>query len=133
MNNMPKYKLLYISLLRGILMFLLLSVLLVYALAQDAKFTASASPNVLRVGEQFNLIYSTDQEISELDPPDIENFELLGGPIQGHSRSVQSVNGKITTESTYQYTYFFRAVKEGKFTLAPAEAKIKNKTYRSNP
>ncbi|HJZ40263.1 MAG TPA: BatD family protein [Bacteroidales bacterium] len=132
MNNMPKYKLLYISLLRGILMFLLLSVLLVYALAQDAKFTASASPNVLRVGEQFNLIYSTDQEISELDPPDIENFELLGGPIQGHSRSVQSVNGKITTESTYQYTYFFRAVKEGKFTLAPAEAKIKNKIYRSN-
>jgi hypothetical protein len=101
-------------------------------LAQDVQFTASASPNVLRIGEQFNLTYTCNQELEELNLPEISNFELLGGPNQGHSQSVYSENGKITTISTWQYTYFLRAVKEGKFSIASASAKIKNKTYRSN-
>jgi hypothetical protein len=94
---------------------------------QETSLTATASPNVLRVGEQFNLVYTSDEEVSELKLPDIENIELLGGPSQGHSQSVYSVNGKITTSSTYQYTYFLRASKEGKFTINAATAKIKNK------
>ena len=101
--------------------------------AQDVQFTASVSPNVLRIGEQFNLTYTSNQELEELDLPEIRDFELLGGPSQGHSQSVYSANGKITTVSTWQYTYFFRAVKEGKFTIAPASGKIKNKTCHSNP
>jgi hypothetical protein len=99
---------------------------------QETSLTATASPNVLRVGEQFNLVYTSDEEVSELKLPDIENIELLGGPSQGHSQSVYSVNGKITTSSTYQYTYFLRASKEGKFTINAATAKIKNKAVRSN-
>ncbi len=100
--------------------------------AQEVQFTASAAPNVLRVGEQFNLTYTSDQEFDELNIPEIRDFELLGGPSQGHSQSVYNANGKITTTSTWQYTYFFRAVKEGKFTIGPASAKTKNKSYRSN-
>jgi hypothetical protein len=100
--------------------------------AQEVQFTASASPNVLRLGEQFNLTYTSNQELEGLNLPEIHDFELLGGPSQGHSQSVYSENGKITTVSTWQYTYFFRAVKEGKFAIAPILVKIKNKTYRSN-
>jgi hypothetical protein len=101
--------------------------------AQEVQFTASASPNVMRSGETFNLVYSSNEEISELSLPEISNFELLGGPSQGHSQSVYSVNGKITTSSTYQYTYFLRAVKAGKYTIPPANARIKSKSYQSNP
>ena len=100
--------------------------------AQDVQFNASVTPNVLRIGEQFNLTYTTNQELSEIDVPELRDFELLGGPSQGHSQSVFSENGKITTTSTWQYTYFFRAVKEGKFTIPSASAKIRNKTIRSN-
>jgi hypothetical protein len=100
--------------------------------AQELQFTASAAPNVLQVGEQFNLTYTADQELDEINVPEIRDFELLGGPSQGHSQSVYNANGKITTTSTWQYTYFFRAVKAGKFTIGPASAKFKNKTYRSN-
>lgn len=101
-------------------------------MAQEVQFTASVSPNVLRMGEQFTLTYTSDQELGEINVPEIRDFELLGGPSQGHSQSVYSENGKITTISSWNYTYFFRAVKEGKFTIQPASAKIKNKTYRSN-
>jgi len=101
--------------------------------AQDVKLTAAASPSAMRVGDQFNLTFTSDQEVTELELPDIEMAEILGGPSQGHSQSVYSVNGKITTSSTYQYTYFLRALKEGKFTIPAVTAKIKNKTYHSNP
>lgn len=100
--------------------------------AQEVEFTASASPNVMRTGDQFNLIFSSNQELEQLDLPEMPDFELLAGPSQGHSQSVYSANGKITTTSTWQYTYFLRALKEGKFTIPPASAKIKNKSYRSN-
>lgn len=116
-----------------ILVIAFLSVFIPAASCQDASLTASASPNVVRVGEQFNLMYTIDEELSELQLPKIENAELLGGPSQGHSQSVYSVNGKITTTSTYQYTYFLRATREGKFTIPPATGKLKNKMIKSNP
>lgn len=100
--------------------------------AQEVEFTATVSPDVLRVGEQFNLIYTANQELEELNLPEISDFELLAGPSQGHSRSVSNINGKITTVSTWQYTYFLRASKEGKFTIPAASVKIKGKIYKSN-
>jgi hypothetical protein len=101
--------------------------------AQEVEFTAVASPNVLKAGEQFNLIYSCNYELEEFDLPDVRDFDLLGGPSQGHSQNFSSINGKVTSSSTYQFTYFFRAVKEGKYTIAPASIKVRNKVYRSNP
>lgn len=115
------------------LQFFMLIILSGCIYAQDAEFTAVASPDVLRVGEQFNLIFTSNQEFESLELPDLKDFDLLGGPSQGHSQSVSSVSGKITTTSTYQYTYFLRAVKEGKFTIQPAAIKIKSKSIKSNP
>ncbi len=100
--------------------------------AQESKLTASVSPSVMRVGDQFNLTFTAEDEVSELQLPDVGNIEVLGGPRQGHSQSVYSVNGKITSTSTYQYTYFLRALKEGKFSIPAVTAKIKNKPVRSN-
>jgi hypothetical protein len=117
---------------RVILVLLVLSFLPCHVSSQDAKLTATASPNVMRVGDQFNLTFTSDQEVTELELPNMDAVEVLGGPNQGHSQSVYAVNGKITTSSTFQYTYFLRAVKEGKFTLPSVSAKIKNKACRSN-
>jgi hypothetical protein len=100
--------------------------------AQETKLTASVSPAVMRVGDQFNLTFTSEDEVSELQLPGIENVEILGGPRQGHSQSVYSVNGKITSTSTYQYTYFLRALKEGKFSIPSVTARIKNKPVKSN-
>jgi hypothetical protein len=112
--------------------FIFLMLLSVCLKAQQAEFTASASPDVLHVGEQFNLTFTSNQELTDLELPEIANFQLLGGPSQSHSQSVYSANGKITSTSTWQYTYFFQALKEGKYTIPPASARIKNKNYESN-
>ncbi len=101
--------------------------------AQESKLTASVSPSVMRVGDQFNLTFTSDQEVSELEIPPVDNIEIVGGPRQGHSQSVYSVNGKVTSSSTYQYTYFLKALKEGKFSIPSVTAHIKDKPVRSNP
>jgi hypothetical protein len=118
---------------RFILIIAIFSLLSACLTAQESKLTASVSPTVMRVGDQFNLTFTSEEEVSELELPGIENVEILGGPRQGHSQSVYSVNGKITSSSTYQYTYFLRAVKEGKFSIPAVTAKIKNKPVKSNP
>jgi hypothetical protein len=102
------------------------------AISQEVTVTATASPNVLRAGEQFNLIYTANQEITELELPPFDGVEVLGGPSQGRNQSISSVNGKITTSSTFQFTYFLRATREGKITIPAATLKIKNKSYRTN-
>lgn len=102
------------------------------AYSQEVEFSASVNPSAIRVGDQMNLIYTSNEQVSDLKVPDLDDFEFLGGPSQGHSQSITSVQGKITTTSTYQYTYFYRAVREGNFTIPAATARIKDKEYRSN-
>jgi len=100
--------------------------------AQDIKFTATAMPKVLRVGEQFQLVYEINKDVSELQIPELNDFQLLGGPSTSSSSSIQIINGKTTRSSKYTYTYYLSALKDGIYTIAPATAKIKKDTYKSN-
>lgn len=110
-------------------------VLLIIALgqlsAQDVKFTASAT-KVVRVGERFNLSYTSNQDISDLELPQIDGFTVLGGPYTSSSSSIQIINGQMTKSSTNTYTYTLQANKTGEFIIPPAKAKYKRKTYESN-
>ena len=100
--------------------------------AQDVPFIATAEPNVMRVGEQFTIQYESNQKIADIELPAFNDFQYLGGPSVGQSTQIESSPGKTYTKTTYTYTYYFRAVKEGKFSIAPATARIKNKSIQSN-
>ncbi len=101
--------------------------------SQEVQFTAEAAPSVVRVGEQFNLVFTSNEEFSDINLPEISGARFLGGPSTSQSQSVSAVNGKITSVSTFQYAYFFRAEKEGKFIIPAVTARIKGKVYSSNP
>lgn len=118
--------------MRTVKVIIMLSMLSGFIRAQEVRFTAEATPSVLRVGEQFNLTFTSNNELEGITLPPMSDFELLGGPSESVSQSVYSVNGRTTTSLVFQYTYFLRALKEGKFTVNPVAVKIKGKTYRSN-
>ena len=99
---------------------------------QDIEFKASASPRVLRAGEQFRLEYNINEKVNDLEIPSITDFQLIGGPSTSSSTSFQMINGKTTRSVQYAYTYYLRAMKEGTYTIAPAKARYKGKTYESN-
>ena len=105
--------------------FFILSLLngLIYLNAQDVKFTSYAQPAVLRVGEQFQLVYELNANPSELEIPELNDFRLLGGPSTSTSSSFQIINGKTTRSVNYSYTYYLQAINEGIFTIPPAKSK----------
>ncbi|MBN2273392.1 MAG: protein BatD [Bacteroidales bacterium] len=130
MNNQLK---LLVPVMRFVLLTMCLSVAQSVLLsAQEVQFTAVAEPNVLRVGEQFAVTYESTQKISDITLPEFSDFQFLGGPSMGQSTQIESSPGRTYTKTTYSYTYYFRAVKEGKYNIAPASAQLKNKQVQSN-
>jgi len=89
--------------------------------------------NVVAADEHFNVTFIVEGESS---PTDFEwnpgnDFQLLWGPQQGHSTSIQVINGKRTRSEQTTFTYVLKPVKEGKFTLPKATAKVKGKEISS--
>ncbi len=99
--------------------------------AQDVEFKATG-PKYVRVGEQFQLQYSVNKKIDDFTPPGFNNFDFLGGPMQGSSSQTTVINGKITRNQTYTFTYYLRAKEPGEFTFKPALAKYKGSDIESN-
>jgi len=99
--------------------------------AQDIQFTAS-SKNIVSVGEQFRLVFSLNNKPSSFKAPSLNGFDILMGPSTSSSSSIQIINGQVTRNVSYSYTYILYASKEGKFNIKPAEATVNGKTYKSN-
>ena len=113
--------------------YIFLFFLVIGARAQDTRFTMSA-PNAVENGQQFRLSFTLNERGSKLQlPPGLnDNFQILMGPSTGQSTSIQSVNGRTTTETTYSYTYILRAKNEGSFELRPASIEVDGKVVESN-
>jgi len=101
------------------------------AMADNIKFTMEG-PEAVSVGDQFRLSFTLNENGSDLQLPDLSNFDLLMGPTTSQSSSFQMINGKTTQSSSFSYMFVLRAKKEGKFTIRPASIKVNGKIYESN-
>ncbi len=109
---------------------------LVSAIAASAQTDIKVQThNVVAADEQFNVTFIIEGESKPADfawePGD--DFQLLWGPQQGRSTSVQMINGKTTKSVQTTYSYVLRPVKAGKFTIARASAKVKGQDIYSDP
>lgn len=92
------------------------------------------APNVVAADEQFNITFILEGEDS---PSDFQwsqgdDFQLVWGPQEGRSTSLQIINGKRTRSSQFTYTYILMPKKAGTFTLPRATAKVKGKEISSS-
>lgn len=101
-------------------------------LAQNVQVTAQA-PNVVEVGEQFQIDFTVNAEPSNFIVPEMRDFRLLYGPSTSQSSSTQIINGKASSTFAYTYSYYFQASKAGKYLIGSAEATVGGKKYKSNP
>lgn len=100
-------------------------------LAQDVQFTATGK-NVVRVGERFQVQYKINAEGSNFRGPNITDFQVLTGPNTSTSSSVQIINGQVSRETSYIFSYILRAVKKGTFTIPAAKITYNGKEFTSN-
>jgi len=114
-----------------ILSFLLFIALISTAKAQEPTFTARAQSAVV-VGDKFQLVYTLNQKGSDIRLPALQNFQTLMGPSTSYSTSTSIINGQVSRETTYTFTYIIKATKEGEYTLPPASIKVDGKKVMSN-
>ena len=109
----------------------LLSVLLVSCAGVlfAANMTVKA-PNIVTVGEKFQIVFSIDATTDILAfsiRPSLSDFQVIAGPVA--SSASRTINGQTTSYTTF--TYYVQAVKEGTFSLGQAEVKVKGVSVKS--
>ncbi len=100
-----------------------------------AQNIAVQAPKTVVVGEQFSVQYSLDNITPSSNPtnPLFSGLELLYGPALSKSSQTFNVNGRISSKSSYIYTYTFIGDKEGTFringfTIATNKGKLKGRS-----
>ncbi|MGN0186346.1 MAG: BatD family protein [Paludibacteraceae bacterium] len=101
------------------------------AFADGVTFTASA-PEAIPNGQTFQLVYTVNARGKDLRVPEFSGFDVVAGPFQSTSHSVQFINGTATSQTTLRYTYTLLPTKEGTFTIASATIVVDNEKYQSN-
>ena len=93
--------------------------------------TASAPPQVA-VGQAFTFTFSLNQRAQQISAYQFPGFDVLSGPNQSSSSSTTIVNGQVTQNSTFSYSYTLRAQKEGTFTVPSATFVVDGNNVKSN-
>ncbi len=89
-------------------------------------------PRVVSVGEQFTISWTINTGGGEFTAPPFTGFYKLMGPHTSYSSSTQIINGKISQETSYTYTYYLQSIEPGKYVIGPASIKVKGKEYQSD-
>ena len=96
----------------------------------DVSFKVICKKQVV-VGEQFQVSYELNGEGKNFEAPNFNNFEIVGGPFSSSSSSVQIINGSVTKTNTHTYSFYLRAIKEGKYTLPAASITVNKQKIKS--
>lgn len=97
----------------------------------DVSFKVICKKQVV-VGEQFQVSYELSGDGKNFESPNFNNFELIGGPFSSSSSSVQIINGSVTKSNTHTYSFYLRAIKEGKYTLPAATITVNKQKVKSS-
>jgi len=98
---------------------------------EPVRFTASA-PSTAVMDRPFQLVYTVNASGRDLRVPEITNFEILAGPFQSSSSSIQIINGRQSASESNSFTYTLQAQKTGTFTIPSASIIVGGKKYTSN-
>jgi hypothetical protein len=100
--------------------------------AQDVTIQTDY-PSTVTTGQQFNVTWTANSGEGKFEAPSFDGFVKIMGPQTSYNSSTIFENGKLTQQTSYSYTYYLQAVKEGKFVIPPAKYSVKRKTYSSEP
>lgn len=91
------------------------------------------SPESVAADERFQLNITVNAKPSAYLPPNLNDFDILMGPSTSTSSSIQIVNGKMSQNFEYTYSYILQPKKPGKINVSPAEFTVDGKKHKSNP
>ena len=119
------------KMIRKITPALLLMLLPLVSFAQQTTFRGKA-PQAVVLNDKFQLAYTINTEAENIRLPQMDAFNILMGPSISRQYNISNINGKVTRETTYTYTYILKATKLGKYTIPPATIEVKGNRIESN-
>jgi hypothetical protein len=93
------------------------------------KFETKVSKKRLGVNERLRIDFIMNKDGDNFNPPNFENFTVVGGPSQSINNSW--INGVRSYSKTY--SYFLAPKKRGNFTISQATIEIDGNTYKTTP
>ncbi|MCG8409779.1 MAG: BatD family protein [Bacteroidales bacterium] len=111
--------------------FIILLLIVKSVSAQNVVFKASA-PEVVEVGQQFRLLYTVNARAYDFSAQAVNGINVLAGPSTSQSSNISIINGKVSQNVEYTFTYVVQATKKGNYKIPPAEVKVDGKVYKSN-
>ncbi len=118
---------------RLVLLLILVTVTIGSALAA-ASFSVVNPPGRVSVGQKFSITFRLrNGEGTSLKVPQINGCKQLYGPSTSTSQSYQIINGSMSSSSTIDYTYIYRAEKEGSYTVGEASITVDGKRLSTKP
>ncbi|TYB78620.1 BatD family protein [Bizionia myxarmorum] len=92
-------------------------------------FEAKVSKKRLGINERLRIDFEMNKDGDNFNPPDFNNFTVVGGPNQAVSNSW--INGKRSYSKTY--SYFLSPKRVGTFTINQAVIDIDGEVYKTTP
>lgn len=99
--------------------------------AQDITFKAKAKQAVVE-GDKFQLVYTLNKEGNDIRLAPLQDFQILMGPSTSYSHSTSIVNGKVSRETSYTFTFILKALKVGNYTIPSATIMVDGEKHTSN-
>ena len=100
----------------------------------DEKVTFETNaPMLVSAGEAFRIEFALNAKPDDNSfvPPSFDGFDVLAGPAVSQGSSIRIINGEMSKSINYTITYVLLPQKSGDFRIGAAEAKVKDKTYRT--
>ncbi len=99
----------------------------------EVSFTV-IPPRQVIAGNKFNVTFRLkDGDGTGIKVPQIDGCTLVYGPSTSTMQSYQMINGKTSSSTTVDYSYIYRADKEGTYTIGEASITVDGKVYTTSP
>ena len=108
---------------------LLLTFFMSGILSAQVSFDAKVSKKQLGINERLRVDFTMNTDGDDFEPPNFENFTVVGGPSQSINNSW--INGVRSFSKSY--SYFLAPKKRGKFTIGQATIEIDGEIYKTLP
>jgi len=97
--------------------------------AQEGSFSLDISSDSVLIGNYFQIRFTVENFQGKFEPPDFNDFTVVGGP--NRSSSFSMINGE--TKQTISYTYYLKPLEIGRYTIPPAYIVQGEKTLETPP
>lgn len=104
------------------------------ARAEGAVSFEVNTPLLVTAGEMFRvefILQNGEMDNDTFKAPDFAGLEVLAGPSVSTMSSMQWINGKASSTSTYTITYVVVAQQQGNLTIGSASIEVDGKTYHT--